>query len=262
MQKEIKVTNIKIKEIISPETSMRLNTEGTDIKSLADSIDKVGLINPITVVPRGTYYEVVAGFRRYLAIESLKWKEVPCIIIEENQELAVGVMTAENYEREEVNTFEEAVYLKKLTNMTKMSQKKLAKVINRSESYVSERIAILNYPNDLQNAVANGKLSFSVARELNKIEDEADKVMYIRYAIQNGCTPDVARRWRNELDSRKQITSIEIGENAVEKYSKETNKTTVMILCKICNENIDVNDLVTMYVCPSCLSVLRKASAL
>jgi ParB family chromosome partitioning protein len=262
MNKEIVIDNIDLNKVISPGQSMRINTKESNIDDLARSISKVGLINPITVIPKGKYFEVVAGFRRFLAIKSLNWTSVPCIVIEENNELAVGVMTAENYEREDVNTFDEAVYLKKLLDITQLSQKKLARVINRSESYVSERIAILDYPEELRDAVANGKLSFSVARELNKIEDEADKAMYVRYAIQNGCTPDIARRWRQELDSRKAITSQEIGKNAVENYSKETNKTTVMILCKICNENTDVNELVTMYVCKRCVDVLRKAAAL
>lgn len=262
MKNEINITNIDFKKIIIPTTSMRLNTEDASIKQLAESIEKVGLINPITVLPKGKYYEVVAGFRRYLAIKSLNWDSVPCICIEENKELAVGVMTAENYEREDVNTFDEAVYLKKLIDVTGISQKKIAKIINRSESYVSERIAILSYPDQLIEAVANNKLSFSVARELAKITDEADKQMYIRYAISNGCTPEIARRWRAELDSRQVISSNELGEKAVEHYSQENNRTTVMILCKVCNENTDVKELVTMYVCKSCVDVLRKAAAL
>jgi len=260
--REIIINNIDIKKIIKPKSSMRLDTQESNIDDLAKSIDKVGLINPITVVPRGKYFEVVAGFRRYLAIDKLKWKEVPCIIIEENTEMAVGIMTAENYEREDVNTFDEACYLKKLMDATQLSQKALSKIINRSESYVSERIAILNYTPELRDAVYKGTLSFSVARELNKISDEADKHMYIRYAIDNGCTPDIARRWRKELDARAEISSQQIGEKAVDNYNKETNKTTVMIICKICNENVDVNDLVTMYVCKNCVSVLRKAAAI
>jgi ParB family chromosome partitioning protein len=260
--KDIIVENIEYKQIIAPEISMRLQTDKSNIKELSDSIDAVGLINPITVKKAGKHYEVVAGFRRYLAIGALKWKQVPSIVLEESSEMAVGIMTAENYEREDVNIFDEAMYLKKLINKTGLTQKALSKAINRSESYVSERVAILVYQPELRDALYSGKISFSVARELNKIKDESERLQYIRYAIENGATPDIARRWRKELEQRNEISSEQIVENAVENYNEATNKTTVMMLCKICNENTDVNNLQTMYVCRTCVDVLRKAAAI
>ena len=143
-----------------------------------------------------------------------------------------------------------------------MSQKHLARIINRSESYVSERVAILNYPEELRDALYQGKISFSVCRELYKIPDTEDMLVYTRFAVQNGCTPEIARNWRKQLEAQKRQTTEEITERAVENYEQATNKTTVMMLCKICNENTDVNELVTMYVCKSCVDVLRKATAI
>jgi len=260
--REINIENIAYKDIIPPEISMRLQTDKSHIEQLSTSIEKLGLINPITVKRAGKYYEVVAGFRRYLAIKALKWKTVPSIVLEESSDIAVGIMTAENYDREDVNIFDEAMYLKKLINKTGLTQKVLSKAINRSESYVSERVAILEYEPELRDALYSGKISFSVARELNKIADESERLQYIRYAIENGCTPDIAKRWRTELAQRNEVSSTQIGENAVENYNQQTNKTTVMMLCKICNENTDVNELQTMYVCRTCVDVLRKAAAI
>ena len=112
--RELIITNISFESIIPPAVAMRLETDKSNIKELASSVDKVGLIQPITVVKVGKYYEVVAGFRRYLAIKLLKWNAVPVLIVDVEREQMLSIMTAENYEREEVNTFDEAVYLKKL----------------------------------------------------------------------------------------------------------------------------------------------------
>jgi ParB family chromosome partitioning protein len=258
----ISIQYIQFKLIIKPNIPMRLNTQTSHIKELAESIDKVGLINPIHVLPIGKYYEIVAGFRRYLAIATLKWKEVPCIVVQPNPELAVGIMTAENYEREDVNVFEESIYLQKLINETKYTQKAIALLINRSESYVSERIAIFNYSSELQNAIANNKISFSVARELYKIDDPSDQLQYVLYAIQNGCTPEIARRWRKELNERKNINSDDIADKAIENYDNSINTTIVSMLCKVCGDNVNINDLEHIYVCKTCVQVLRKAGAL
>jgi ParB family chromosome partitioning protein len=262
MNNTIVITMIETKKIIKPALTMRLETEKSNIKDLADSIDKVGLINPITLNKNGKYYEVVAGFRRYLACERLRWKEIPCVVIEQSTELAVGIMTAENYERENVNTFDEAVYLKKLMDTTNMAQKQVARAINRSEAYVSERIAIINYPEELRDALYKGQITFSVARELNKIVDDADKAMYCRYAVQNGCTPEVARGWRKQLELQAGAKLEDIVATAAENYNTNTGGTIVTMPCRVCSVNVDVKELVTMYVCTTCLKEIKKATSL
>jgi ParB family chromosome partitioning protein len=256
------IEQIKTALIIKPELAMRLDTEKSNIEDLAKSIDKVGLINPLTLKKIGNYYEIVAGFRRYLACAKLGWSEVPAVVLEENSEIAVGVMTAENYEREEVNVFDESIYLHKLIETTKMSQKSISKEINRSESYVSERLQIMNYPDELRDALYQDTISFSVARELNKIGNEDDKIMYVRYAIQNGCTPDIARNWRKQLELQGKQKAEDILTVASENYNQNSGSATVMMPCRVCMENIDVVELVTMYVCKTCLSVIKKVTAM
>jgi ParB family chromosome partitioning protein len=259
---KIIIENIKINLIIKPEIAMRLDTEKSNIKDLANSIEKVGLINPLTLKKLGKYYEVVAGFRRYLACSELKWSEVPAVVLTENSELAVGIMTAENYEREEVNVFDESIYLHKLIETTKMTQKALAKAINRSEAYISERISIMSYPDELRDALYQNKISFSVARELNKIGNEDDKIMYVRYAIQNGCTPDIARNWRKQLELQAGKKVEDMQAEAVEHYNDNSGGAIVMMPCRICSENVNVNELVTMYLCNTCLTTIKKATSM
>lgn len=259
---KIVIEQIRTGLIIKPEVAMRLDTEKSNIEDLAKSIEKVGLINPLTLKKLGKYYEVVAGFRRYLACCRLKWSEIPSVVLEENSEIAVGVMTAENYEREEVNVFDESIYLHKLIETTKMSQKALSKAINRSEAYVSERLQIMNYPDELRDALYQNKISFSVARELNKIEGTDDKIMYVRYAVQNGCTPDIARNWRKQLELQGKLTADDILAVASENFNQNSGGATVSMPCRVCSENIDVAELVTMYVCKTCLSVIKKATSL
>jgi len=254
------VENIDTKLILKPETTMRIDTDRDNIKQLAESIYTVGLINPICLKKAGKYYEVVAGFRRFLAVSQLGWKVVPSIVIPDDQELSIAVMTAENYERSEVNTFDEAVYFKELMEKTGINQGQLAKVINKAQSYVSERISILTYIEQLRDALYQGKISFSVARELNRIKSDADKALYVGYAIENGCTPEIARKWRKQLDARDEQFANDINEKAAEHYIEQTNKTIVSMECGCCRHHHDVNELTTIYICPECRNVIRNTS--
>ena len=260
--KALEIKQIKFVDIIHPRLAMRLETNKTNIESLAASIAALGLINPLTVVLKDKHYEVVAGFRRYLAIETLNWEYVPCIIITTDIKQNIAVMTAENYEREEINVFDESVYFVKLLDETKMTQKRLAKVINRSESYISERLSIVNYNIKLRDALYQNRISFSVARELNKITDESTLEQYVRYATENGCTPDIARRWRKELNERSNITAEEIAQEATEHYNEATNKMSVTMPCNICSENTDVNDLRTLHLCPNCYRAIKSSASI
>jgi len=256
---DLEIKYIDLELIIEPNLPMRLQTSRENIGHLAESIDKLGLINPITVKYLGKYYEIIAGFRRYLACKSINCNPVPCIVIDPLEQANIGIMVAENFERVEVNTFDEAIYLSKLKSTAKLSQKEIAKAINRTESYVSERLQILNYPDELRDALYQGHISFSVARELNKIAEDAVKIQYTRYAIENGCTPEVARRWRKQLESASPMTPDELAEVALENYIESPSKVTVTMPCGICHAPMDVNQLTHIYVCRDCQNTIRTA---
>lgn len=255
---DIKVTPLLSSQIIAPALPMRLETDKDNIKPLAESISKIGLINPITVKKNGKYYEVVAGFRRFLAMNQLGVDSIPCIVLDDDDINSYSIMTAENFERSDVNTFDEAIYLKKLKDQSRISQKELAKIINRTESYVSERLQILEYPDKLRDALYKNQISFSVARELNRIKDPAVLIQYTIYAIENGCTPEVARKWRKQLESAEPMTSEELAEIASDNYNASQNKITVNSSCKICKDQFDINSLTPIYVCSDCLKEVNK----
>ncbi|KXB08079.1 hypothetical protein AKJ58_00995 [candidate division MSBL1 archaeon SCGC-AAA385D11] len=56
-----------------------------DIEPLANSIDRVGLLNPITVRKDGSSYRLLAGFRRLEACKSLGWEKIPSQVLEEGE---------------------------------------------------------------------------------------------------------------------------------------------------------------------------------
>lgn len=76
------------------------------LADLASSIDKIGLINPIRVRMVSDEYEVIAGSHRLQAVESLGWREVPCIVTTDDDIAAEMAMIAENLHRAELTALE------------------------------------------------------------------------------------------------------------------------------------------------------------
>ena len=92
----------------------RKNFDQEALAELADSIRKFGLIQPILVQDRDSYYEIVAGERRWRASKLAGLKEVPVIIRKFTEQEIVEISLIENIQREDLNPIEEALAYKRL----------------------------------------------------------------------------------------------------------------------------------------------------
>jgi ParB family chromosome partitioning protein len=252
MNEPFKVKLIDVTLIEPSELQMRHVTKYGDIEDLMQSIGTVGILCPLIVVPEGKKYKIIAGDRRYNACSQLNIKQVPCVVCDVDDEKQIQYMTHENYYRQDVSTVDEAVYFKLILSKQKWSQKKLADIIGKSESYVSERVAIIDYPTFLMKALTEKEITFSVARELAKVRNESIMQMLVEQAVNNGCTPALAKSWREQYN---------ILEDTVE--GQELSKVVGMLplasvtnnplTCDICGRaDVDFIEPITVMVCPEC----------
>lgn len=251
MKKEI--TNIEMNKIIEPALSLRNISEEQKIDELAKSIKQFDLIHPITVVQRNDKFEIVAGYRRFKACNKLNYETIPAIIVEEIEEKIIGLRFTENIARKDNTPVEEAEYIAKYIQLTNKSQKELAAVLNVSEAYISERLAIINYNDELKEALQKGKITFSVARELNKIKNQEVMLNYLYYAINNGCTPETARAWRMQAEATNVAIDNESQESEQGADNFEQSEIQVMRKCDVCGSLQHVRGLHTMLICYNCI---------
>lgn len=121
------------------------------IDELASSIMEKGLLSPIVVRPVDSFFEVVAGNRRFEACKKLKIKRIPCYISEFNDKEAYEASLVENLQRKTLDPLEEARAFKKYVDEYGYgSASDLAKKIGKSSTYVSRRIALLKLPKKAQ----------------------------------------------------------------------------------------------------------------
>lgn len=199
---EFKIISLDL--IDDPERPMRHDLSPESVEDLVQSIRQVGIIEPLVVKPKGDRYEIIAGHRRALAAGIANVAQVPCYVVNATKEQGELLKIHENLYRADVRPSDEADHYKYLIEHHKMSPVRLAKLINKSESYVTDRLAIFNYPPELRHALDTGEIKFSVAREFARLDDLPKMREYLKYAILNGITASLSRQWVQDYERSKE----------------------------------------------------------
>lgn len=138
-----------------------------DIGALVESIREHGLLEPIVVRPLPDSFEVVAGNRRLEACKRLRKKTISCHVVVMSDDTAFEESLVENVQRENMNPIEEAeAFRKYVDDYGYGGVSKLARMIGKSESYVSRRISLLELPDPVMKSIRDGRLSSMIAQEL------------------------------------------------------------------------------------------------
>ena len=139
------------------------------LKELSESIKKNGIIQPIAVRKNNSSsepYEIVAGERRWLAAQKAGLHDVPITILDLNDSETLEVAIVENIQREDLNVVEEAKGYKRLNEEFGYDQDKIAKMMSKSRSHISNTLRLLNLPKDIIAMLEQGELTAGQARPL------------------------------------------------------------------------------------------------
>ncbi len=149
------------------------------LAELANSILTRGLLQPIVVRPRGDRFQIVAGERRWRAAQIANLHEVPVIIRDFDDSAALEIALIENIQREQLNAIEEGDAFRRLIADYGHSQAKVADLVNKSRSHVANLVRLLDLPEKVRAAIADGRLSMGHARALVTAEDPAGLMMQV-----------------------------------------------------------------------------------
>ncbi len=153
----------------------RKNFDENALLELAESIKQYGLLQPILVQDRKTYYEIIAGERRWRAAKLAGLKKVPVIIRNLTEQEIVEISLIENIQREDLNPIEEALAYKKLLTEFNLKQEEVAERVSKSRTAVTNSMRLLKLCDDVQKMVVEDKLSTGHARAILSIEDPEEQ---------------------------------------------------------------------------------------
>jgi ParB family chromosome partitioning protein len=198
--------NLSLSEL-RPRSQPRRRFEDASLKALAESIRSHGVLEPLLVRKAGEGYEIIAGERRYRAAQMAGLEAVPAIVLEVDEKTAQAIALMENLQREDLNPYEETLGVLDLLalelgrsreevvsllhrmrdevrgrvprNVTGNSEGQKVEEVFRTlgrmdwQSFVRNRLPLLNLPPDLREALEDGSIPYTAALELKKVKDEA-----------------------------------------------------------------------------------------
>jgi ParB family chromosome partitioning protein len=156
------------------------------LQELAASIEASGLIQPIVVRPMGSRFELIAGERRWRAVQRLGWEHVPVVVKEIDDQAALTLALIENLQRDDLTAMDAAVAYQRLIGEFDISQAEVARLVGKNRATVANTLRLLRLPAEVQALVQSRQLSEGHARALLAVEDPKIQSRLARQALDHG----------------------------------------------------------------------------
>ncbi len=170
------------------------------LAELVQSIKTRGVIQPISVRPVGSEYEIVAGERRWRACQAAGLATVPCIVQDVSDQEALQMALIENLQREDLSSIEAAHAYRKLINDFGLTQDQVASLIGKSRSAIANTLRLLDLPEEIQNSIHSGTISEGHGRALLGLSEFPEILMEAWMYVEAN---DLSVRETEELVRRK-----------------------------------------------------------
>lgn len=191
---------------------------GRGVDELADSISRLGIIEPVVVRRRndGTF-DVIAGERRLTAAKLLGLAKVPCIIRQCSDSEAMSVALVENLQRCDLNPIERALCIRRLIEEFGVTQSDIGTILGMSQSSVAHHLKLLSLPGAIRKFLERGDLTMGHGKVLGRASTSDEAVALAYWCVQ---TKKSVRQLEAEI-GRMQHTHIGAGSNGRPKQLKE-----------------------------------------
>jgi len=235
-----KINNIKISDITVKKRIRLKNLCDDEILSLAASIKKNGLIEPIYVrkdIKNSKNYILVDGLRRLNAFEFLGAKTIPAIILSLTDAEADMAFLYDNENRKDISIFEKALYIGNILKSGRITKTELADALGISIKKLEKKLEILKLTEDEREVIINHNFDeefiyMFLGFEEEKREDILNKI------IVKSLTNNEAKKYMEDLKKPEvkpiktaQLTSDKIILNSIERMAVHLNDSGIKAKC-------------------------------
>ena len=170
------VVEVPLAQIVPNRYQPRQVFDQTAIQELAQTIDEHGLLQPIILREYETgKYEIIAGERRFRAMSLLNWTKAPAIVEKMNDQETASLALIENLQRSQLSPVEEAQAYQQLMGLNKLTQSALAKGMGKSQSFVANKLRLLQLITPVQNAIMDHKISERHGRAMLSLSEDQQR---------------------------------------------------------------------------------------
>ncbi|MCA1033016.1 MULTISPECIES: nucleoid occlusion protein [Bacillus] len=179
------VRKVPIGQIVPNRFQPRTVFDDEKIEELSRTIHTHGIIQPIVVREFDDgKFEIIAGERRWRAMNKLGWDEVPAIVKNLSDTETASVALIENLQREELSPIEEAVAYGKLLELHNLTQEALAQRLGKGQSTVANKLRLLKLPEQVQEALLAKQITERHARSLIPLKNPEKQVKLLEEIIE------------------------------------------------------------------------------
>ena len=164
----------------------RKRVDEEPLKELAASIEASGLLQPVLVRSKGNGYELIAGERRWRAVQRLGWARIPAVVREVDDRTLLTLALIENLQRDNLSPIDEALGYQRLQQEFGVAQAEVARLVGRDRSTVANLLRLLALPDAVRDLVDHDALSAGHARALLGLTDAKLMVRLARTAVAEG----------------------------------------------------------------------------
>jgi ParB family chromosome partitioning protein len=164
----------------------RRSFDETALAELAASIKASGLLQPLVVRANGTSFELIAGERRWRAVQQLGWAKVAVVVKEADDRQLLTLALIENLQRDDLTPIDEATGYQRLMDEFTMPQAEVARLVGKDRSTVSNSLRLLKLPAEVQTMLEQRELTEGHARALLALAAPAEIVRVAKEAAEQG----------------------------------------------------------------------------
>jgi ParB family chromosome partitioning protein len=211
--------DISLDSIDSNPFQPRTHFDEQSLEELAASIEKLGIVQPLTVRETGNgRYQLIAGERRLRAALMAGLTHVPAYIRTADDQAMLELALVENIQREDLDAIEVAISFHRLIEECKLTQEELSDRVGKQRSTISNYLRLLRLPAEIQLGIRNKHVMMGHARTLVNIENPKTQID-VYYRIIDG---DLSVRQVEELV--RSLQSEKIKDPAKRERKKKLNE--------------------------------------
>jgi ParB family chromosome partitioning protein len=173
-----------VSNIVPNSLQPRSHINEAELVELTASIEASGLLQPIVVRPRNGQYELIAGERRWRAVQRLGWPKITAVIKEADDQTLLTLALIENLQRDDLTAIDEATGYQRLSDEFKLAQAEIARLVGRDRSTVANLLRLLRLPEPIKELIQKGNLSEGHARALLTVSDEPGMIALANQAVE------------------------------------------------------------------------------
>jgi len=198
------IINIPVGMIEANPYQPRNDFEQEALNDLAVSIEKVGIIQPITVCKsEDGKFRLIAGERRFRASKLAGLTEIPAFIrIAESDMALLQMALIENIQREDLNPIDVSLSFRRLVDEFSLTQEELSNKVGKKRSTVTNYLRLLKLPVEIQAALRDGQISMGHARALIAVAEEVKQIKLFARIIEKGLSVREVEKIAKEINEK------------------------------------------------------------